>query len=352
MSGIFSSRGISRRDEAYVCEQRATSRNVFRWLSLGFLLCGGVPLVALSLGLLAFPRRGGYVAFAQVIAPYLFLPFLAVAPLALIRGHRAFRIALALTLAFALLRYPPAVHPALLASATTADITVMTWNVFPRSVEDQRASLRPVLATRPAGVVALQEAHGEWLRDDPEIVQAYPHQLTHAAPGWTGIVLLSAYRLHESGVLEAPFAWGEFSQVLWMRLDLGEGRMLTVATAHPISPQGGVRYDTVGREAMLPYIRQIVDAALARGEPLILMGDFNVTDREPMYRDLASGLRDAHREAGNGWGHTWGPSGSSPPLFRIDYVFSGPKVTPIRLSTDCIPRGSDHCIVRGEFALP
>ena len=30
---------------------------------------------------------------------------------------------------------------------------------------------------------------------------------------------------------------------------------------------------------------------------LLLMGDFNVTEREPAYHDLAEGLQDAYRQA-------------------------------------------------------
>jgi hypothetical protein len=39
------------------------------------------------------------------------------------------------------------------------------------------------------------------------------------------------------------------------------------------------------------------------------------------------------------------------PLLRIDYLFSSPNVTPLRMSVDCTPEGSDHCVVRGRFEL-
>jgi len=38
-------------------------------------------------------------------------------------------------------------------------------------------------------------------------------------------------------------------------------------------------------------------------------------------------------------------------LLRIDYMFTSPNVTPLATSTDCTPRGSDHCIVHGEFEV-
>jgi exonuclease III len=38
-------------------------------------------------------------------------------------------------------------------------------------------------------------------------------------------------------------------------------------------------------------------------------------------------------------------------VLRIDYMFSSPNVSPLATSVDCTPRGSDHCIVHGEFEI-
>jgi len=62
-------------------------------------------------------------------------------------------------------------------------------------------------------------------------------------------------------------------------------------------------------------------------EPLIILGDFNTTEREAGYRSLyAAGLKDAHQEAGWGFGMTFpAPYGRYPwlpiSLIRIDHVF-------------------------------
>jgi exonuclease III len=39
------------------------------------------------------------------------------------------------------------------------------------------------------------------------------------------------------------------------------------------------------------------------------------------------------------------------PLLRIDYLLASPAVTPLSMTTDCTPRGSDHCLVRGRFEI-
>ena len=91
------------------------------------------------------------------------------------------------------------------------------------------------------------------------------------------------------------------------------------------------------------------------GQPILLLGDFNTTDGEPIYADLASGMADVQRAVGWGPGSTWRidavkwlPFG----LLRIDMVFAGNGVVPESITPDCAPRGSDHCIVRATVTLP
>ncbi len=93
---------------------------------------------------------------------------------------------------------------------------------------------------------------------------------------------------------------------------------------------------------------------LDAGDPLILLSDFNVTDREPAYVDVSRGLTDAFKAVGVGTGTTWRPGQLSHfdwALLRLDYLFSGPGVVPLSTQVDCTPRGSDHCIVHGTFEV-
>ena len=39
-----------------------------------------------------------------------------------------------------------------------------------------------------------------------------------------------------------------------------------------------------------------------------MVGDFNVTEREPAYNDLSTGLVDAYHVVGTGTGTTWRPT--------------------------------------------
>lgn len=134
-----------------------------------------------------------------------------------------------------------------------------------------------------------------------------------------------------------------------------------VAVAHLRNPTHGscdlpqLCFDTARRDAEVQHLRALVAPFLARGEPMVLAGDFNLTEREPAYRELVAGMWDAHRIAGNGLGHTWQPfplARFGVPLLRIDYVLGSPMIRPLGLVRDCTLRGTDHCALTVSLALP
>ena len=111
------------------------------------------------------------------------------------------------------------------------------------------------------------------------------------------------------------------------------------------------------RSAIAPSaaVRQTIDPILAAGTPLVLLGDFNMVDREVGYAELSAGLIDAQRAVGLGPGLTWRPESVEwlPfGLLRIDYVFSANGLEPIAIGPDCTPRGSDHCLLHATLELP
>ena len=83
------------------------------------------------------------------------------------------------------------------------------------------------------------------------------------------------------------------------------------------------------------------------------MGDFNTTEREPAYMEMAAGLRDSHLDAGLGPGFTWRPAPLADiPLgmLRIDYVLSTADLVPTSSTVDCtVP--SDHCRLDAELEM-
>lgn len=324
-------------------------------LAIGLVVLSAINLVA--------PQRDGLLALSQILAPYLFLLLV---PFLLFLGTpgpagRLFRWSTAVALVVFAVRFLPAWIPLSgAAPAAAADagppLPVAAWNL--ELGEPKDAVVTDTLAGMDAAVVGLVELtphNADAIAADPRLRDRFRTMVLRPVSGHLGIGLLSS--LPAKG---KPRLYHD-PPILVQRLDAGDGRTLTVVVAHPqhahITGVGGLPlgYDSIPRDRHLNQVRGIVDPILARGEPLLLIGDFNVVDREPGYADLARGLIDAQRAVGLGPGDTWRPAHIEwlPfGLLRIDYLFMANGVAPLSTSPDCTPRGSDHCIIAGTVALP
>lgn len=309
------------------------------------------------------PERVGPLALLQVFAPYLALPVLVLLPIALLGRMRVAFFSLLVCALLGAIRFIP-VHttgvPVVVPHARR--ISVMTWNVAAGSrASDQAERVRPVLSKKPADVIALEEADWRWVEDDSVLARLYPYRAIHTRKVPRNLVLLSRFPVLAQGGGDVPPGVRGWQRILWARLDLGGGQQLMVVVAHPSSPRISEPtckipfcYGTEERDALVPAVRALLDPALAQGDHVLLLGDMNMTEREPAYAELSYGLHDAWKHVGTGLGFTWGMQEERSwrwPLLRIDYLFSSPKIVPISSHVDCTWRGSDHCIVSGVFAL-
>ena len=124
---------------------------------------------------------------------------------------------------------------------------------------------------------------------------------------------------------------------------------ITVYNVHPAKQSGWLRrYRQIS--ALLAE-----DIGRSAG-PLILGGDFNTTDQTQTYRMVNRHLRNAHWEAGRGFGFTY-PSSKFifrgkvliPALVRIDHIFYNDYFVTQRARTLKESGGSDHFPVVAEF---
>ncbi len=330
-----------------------------RVLATVAILAAGA-LLALTAQQIAWPQRDGWLALGEVFAPWLFLPLLLAVPLAFGRGMGALRIALlacAVVFAVRFVPWPRAVSAAAPPGATR--VRVMTWNVREGG---RRADVDALLGSRPADIVSVDEADWRWMDTDPVLRAAYPYE--HAVRGdpVASVVLFSRYPITTAGMLDTPPGVWDPIRAIWADVTLPAGQDLLVVAAHP-PPAERCRgpcpsldvYDARARDARLASVRAFVAPALAAGRPVIIAGDLNTTPREPGYADVTRGLHDAFAEVGQGVGATWRTAllnDTLPPLLRIDYLLSSPNVQPLGAAVDCTPRGSDHCLVTGDFAVP
>ncbi len=304
------------------------------------------------------PQRSGPLALAEVFAPYLALGSIGLAPLLWRSKFRWTWAALGLCLTLAVGYWTPALHAAPPAPAPgTRLLTAITWNV---ESGGERAAIAPVLALGSADLVALVEFNDDWLAQDPAVRTQYPYRLRRPGNPVDGIVLLSRYPIRAGGPL--PTATGDAlpARAVWADVAVPGGPALRVVVGHPATAVlwGGSAarfYDSSRRDAEIAAIHAFLAPTLAHGDPALLMGDFNVTEREPAYTDLSAGLVNGQQVAGRGWGRTWRPDRVKrlvPPVVRIDYLLTSPAIRPLMVTVDCTLRGSDHCLVAGRFALP
>ena len=205
-----------------------------------------------------------------------------------------------------------------------------------------------------ADVVALQELgpdHAAAIEADPELRTRFPYRELAPREGVEGMGLLSAYPIVRSALLTDPMA-------IEAVLDV-DGRPVTVISGHPfpgrirVAGPLPVSFDPSARDQSLVRFRARVDAAIARGETVIVAGDFNTAPTEPAFEQLVAGLADAHAEVGLGPGWTWRPSrleGLGLGVLRIDLALSGPGARPIAVGERCDLPG-DHCRLEARFAL-
>jgi vancomycin resistance protein VanJ len=326
---------------------------VRRWLLPAYPLL----LAVLTLLHVVAPRRSGPLALTEVFAPWLFLPLLVLLPFAWTLRDRALVLALVLAaVAFAAHLGPglvPGPHPQPPAGSTP--VRVASWNVYIRNPAAQVVATVRSLDADVVGLVELNPRQAARLNANSALHARYRTVLLVPAANRG---LLSRYPLIDSGVRENGSARSG-SGLLWARLDLGGGRRLTVVVAHPlpaeVSPSSALplHWDARPRDAEIAYVKAFVDARIAAGERVVLIGDFNVTDREPANSELSRGLRDAHDVA---WGAdaSWGPlplRRHGLALIRIDRILGGPGAVPTRFDTDCTFRGSDHCLLHATVAV-
>ncbi len=307
-------------------------------------------LVLLGVHIL-FPQRAGVVAFTQVIEPFIVLSALIVAPLAL-PGRARWRIAVVLGLvALAALRYGPLLVSLPSSAASDATMHVATWNLLAGGPSVERAVTG--LANADLDIVGLQELQpraAAALSADPTTAARYPFRVLAPESSVLGMGLLSRYPIvsHEE--------WSDPPLIRAVVAPVG-AEPVTVFVAHPLPARidtlVGVpmSLQTARRDADIAFIRSLVEAELETGRAVLVLGDLNVTEREPAYATFAQGLDDAHLNAGIGPGLTWLPEELAflPfGLLRIDYIFTSPALQASGMHVDCRAR-SDHCLVVADI---
>jgi vancomycin resistance protein VanJ len=202
--------------------------------------------------------------------------------------------------------------------ASGRHLRVMTWNLKGNTLSDPQPQI-DILRDSGADIIALQEvSHDSAPAIEAQLADLYPYRVLFPM-GVAGTGLLSKYPIESREVFQlTPGALYHCKVVLDV-----DGEPITVISAHPAPPLSlsQFRYYSLRRSE----IGALVQMA-SQGGPVLLMGDFNITDQSSLYPLLTdSGLHDTFREAGWGFGPTWParlqPIGRFCPLLRMDFIW-------------------------------
>jgi vancomycin resistance protein VanJ len=320
------------------------------------MLIGFSALAMLAIHVMA-PQRTGPRAFTQIFEPYLLLALVvALLGFAAVARTRPVWIVMLVVLLAAAGRYGPSLvsFPAALPTGAQS-IQVMTWNIEAGAVSaDTMAATIDRLRPDIVGLVELVPDRSQSIDQDERIRVLYPYRVMLPRSGAPGIGLLSRFPVVEKQFTQDP-------PLLRVVLALSDSEPpATVFVAHPYLNLSNVgafipSIETEVRDRRISAIRAAIDVDLRAGNDVLVLGDFNVTEREPAYAELTRGLHDAQREAGFGLGLTWRPSRLDQlpfGLLRIDYLLASSAFVALEAGPDCTPHGSDHCLVSATFARP
>ncbi len=205
-------------------------------------------------------------------------------------------------------------------SAECIHLRVMTFNVLGASLGGRQSQV-DMIRNSDADIIALQEVNQEFVDSiEGQLLDIYPYRILFPS-GVAGTGLLSKFPIRDDEV----FILTRSASLNHCKAEIDiDGREITVISAHPPPPlpPGGFRV-TASR---YKETEAIVRMASETEGPLLLMGDFNITDQSMIYPILTNaGFKDSFREVGWGFGSTW-PSrilsrDRAVPVIRLDYTW-------------------------------
>lgn len=288
-------------------------------------------------------------------------PFLLVVVLGLRRRRLA--ILLLPSLIALLVYYPPYLLPKVQAQVGDApQLTVTTYNML---VPDRRMDeVANIIRDIDADVVAVQELGVEmadYLAD--ALADDYPHQALHPQEGryeyYRGQGIFSRYPIVEDEYWQyrdLPIIHREPATHGHQRVMLDfEGAEVVIYNTHmwpSVAWSNGWRIEPHPQidEGHRVAVSRIMERVLAESHPLVLLGDFNMTDQYNEYDFITEYYTDSWRNIGNGLGFTY-PTTLPFPIVRLDYVFHSAHWESIHAQVWDESGPSDHLPLRVTLAL-
>ncbi len=326
-------------------------KSVLSW-KLSFLDFCALVLILLLL-LMFFPRRLWFVELLSNLIHWLLLPSLPILTFMLIKRRWRDSVLWGIPALVFLILFGGLFLPSFApehtcdpgAPGSCTHLRVMTWNLFGILQADRQAQI-DLIRNSGADIIALQEVSlDSEAAIEAQLSDMYPYQILFP-DGISGTGLLSKYPVSDDVIFKTDAGILCNTKAV---VDVN-GLEITVFSVHPPPPIAMSRpvYESRSRDEIIALIRMTSDAG-----PVLLMGDFNISDQSPDYDLLTNeGLHDAFRDTGWGFGSTWPANnrfiGKFLPFVRIDYIWHTPDFQSVNAWTG--PRAvSDHLPVIADL---
>jgi vancomycin resistance protein VanJ len=329
-----------------------------------------LPIAAYFAGLIfylllraVFGDRHWTIGTLNVFGLYYFLPLVAAMPLVLLLRARVLSVAGLILSVIALFWAAPYYTPKAAPAPNWQPLRVMTFNIWAGNTDT--SGIERYIREIDADIVAIQEVTATYARNGITALRdKYPYQF-NVGYQW-GNLILSRYPFLSEDKIGAAIGGVTHTEHQRVTFRFGSETIALYNIHLPYPLVGDVRlrsrfrliesfsrYDDRPRNALM---RQLLTRLENEPYPMLVMGDFNLSDHSPTYQVIASQLHDSWKEQGWGLGATWPnarPAGLPryvPPLIRIDYIWHSDsfRVLDIRQGQ---PLTSDHLPIIATLEL-
>lgn len=320
--------------------------------TLGHLWAGLAVLYLLVLAALAVASllaqateaRGLFAGLLSILS----FPAVVMLPLGLLLGRPRLALLMLLPALVLVLTYGPLFRPRAAAAAPENSFTVLTFNI--QIAAQNPEPIAQVIREADADIVAVQEL-GQPPADyfQANLGDLYPHQALYPQQGaYAGQGILSRFPILSEDYWRDPETDNKYGH---LRADLDiNGTTLTVFSTHPVPPvsfEDGLKIN-----AHSTGLNRVLEHARAATGPVVLVGDFNMTDQFDEYHQITQHFTDAFRAVGEvGFGFTFPAEGAMPPIVRLDYIFYNAGVRGVMAEVYPHTGTSDHHPVRARLSL-
>ena len=312
---------------------------------------GGYALLVLIAWVIqwALPSTVGISGLIESVLQLVMFPVLVLFPLCLLlRRWRAVLLLLPVLTLF-LFTYGRFLLPRT-GEGTGSSFGVLTFNI--QSPEQEVDSILGVIRDVDADIVAIQELNSLVARAiEDQLSETYPYQALHPRDeDNAGQGVLSRFPVVDDEYWRNDFLEEKLGH---QRVDLDwNGTLFTLFNTHPLPPYAPDR--GFNADFHTAELTELLDRASNASNPVILVGDFNMTDAFDMYHTMTETYTDSYAAVGNvGFGFTLPRLSRNPlpPLLRIDYVFYDRAFEGVEASVWSESGGSDHLPVFVRLVL-